>query len=291
MNSGGSGFVALKKKGDARMYNFAVNVVSVTAAQRKGFYPNNSILPDSNIISVPPLHLSMHAHTFYNLSYSAEKNLIRITPPSWPHLTTNKIASNGSYVSIKFYVSDKALADRIGDNMLTLTCDSSLKKYVENIISFIVPAFNRLHLNDLVYNLLLSILSRKELEHHHRPAELLNTDFFYLVQYLYKNHTVEMSCSDMAKFMYLEKNHFSKKFKAAFGITPMRYLYSLRLNISLEHLSYSNTPVSGVAEKVCFRSCGAFCSAFRCSFDMTPTEYRRLAQTEEKQFHNRLRKN
>lgn len=271
------------------MYNFAVNVVSVTAARRNGYHPNNSILPDSNIISVPPPHLSMHAHTFYALSYYIDKNLISISPPNWPHVTTNKAFSSGSYVSIKFYISDKFLSDKIGNNRFSLHCDDSIKRQLEGIISFIEPSFNRVELNNLMHKLLLSILSKKEIVYHYQPKDLHSVDFFNLIQYLYKNHTRDISRYDMAKFMHMEKIHFSKKFKAAFGITPSNYLYSLRLNIALELLSYSNLPVSRIAEMVCFHSYGAFCTAFRRSFNMTPTKYRKLAQQEEKQFHNRLK--
>lgn len=271
------------------MYNFSVNVVSATVAQRNGYYPNNSILPDSDIITIPPLHLSMHAHTFYTLSYSVDKNLISIIPPNWPHLTTNRVCSSGSYVSIKFYISDKTLSDKMGNSRLSLLCDSSVKRQIESIISFIKPSFNRLEFNNLMHKFLLTILSKKDIVYHHQPKGLIDTDFFYLIQYLYKNHTRDISRFDMAKFMHMEKIHFSKKFKAAFGITPSSYLYSLRLNISLELLSYSNLPVSRIAEMVCFHSYGAFCTAFRRSFNMTPTKYRKLAQQEEKQFHNRLK--
>jgi AraC-like DNA-binding protein len=73
--------------------------------------------------------------------------------------------------------------------------------------------------------------------------------------------------------------HLSRTFKTVTGLTVHRYLTELRLRASLEQIATPSSNLASIAVDLGFASHSHFSSAFRASFGMTPSEFRRLAGT------------
>jgi transcriptional regulator GlxA family with amidase domain len=68
--------------------------------------------------------------------------------------------------------------------------------------------------------------------------------------------------------------HFIRAFRAAFGVTPHRYLRDRRLERARELLATSALPITDVCDRVGFQSLGTFSYLFRKSTGESPSEYR-----------------
>src|SRR5262249_37070718 len=85
----------------------------------------------------------------------------------------------------------------------------------------------------------------------------------------------DLSVEALAKRACLCPRHFSRRFKQTFGVTPVAYVETLRLNEARRRLAEHNMTVEGVGASVGFKSGKAFRKAFERSFGVNPSSYRR----------------
>lgn len=72
--------------------------------------------------------------------------------------------------------------------------------------------------------------------------------------------------------------HFRRRFKAAFGETPYRYLLTRRLERAKKLLRDTDHSVTDVCLSVGFTSLGSFSTQFRRFVGYSPSEYRSRAR-------------
>lgn len=87
--------------------------------------------------------------------------------------------------------------------------------------------------------------------------------------------------ADMARQVSLSERTFHRKFSAATGITPSRFLEDLRLEWAKRHLE-ADLPVKSVAARVGFKSESAFRTAFRARYGVTPSHHARMHKPDTK---------
>ena len=80
--------------------------------------------------------------------------------------------------------------------------------------------------------------------------------------------------TDAASVAALSPFHFHRSFKAAFGMSPMRFLQSRRLEVARDLLT-RGARVADVAADVGFESHGSFSVLFRKRFGISPRETRK----------------
>jgi transcriptional regulator GlxA family with amidase domain len=85
----------------------------------------------------------------------------------------------------------------------------------------------------------------------------------------------DLSIEALAERVNLGARHFSRSFTLTFGMTPGRYVESVRLDAARERLTSSNRTVEAVAASVGFASPDVFRRAFERRFGVSPTIYRR----------------
>lgn len=88
----------------------------------------------------------------------------------------------------------------------------------------------------------------------------------------------DISLEDMALQVGLSRFHFSRSFKAAFGVSPQHYLIDQRLQRAKELLARSDMPVGEIATVVGYRGLARFSSAFRGALGCSPTDFRRRSR-------------
>jgi AraC-like DNA-binding protein len=76
--------------------------------------------------------------------------------------------------------------------------------------------------------------------------------------------------ADMAKVARMSRYHFTRKFERARGISPGRFLASLRLDEATRLLSHGGHSVKEVAVQCGFRDASYFCKVFRRNFGVSP---------------------
>lgn len=77
----------------------------------------------------------------------------------------------------------------------------------------------------------------------------------------------------------LSRNTFLKSFAEVFGLTPWRYLMTVRLNAARRMLEETSRPISEIAAETGFCDQSHLTHAFRKERGMTPGEYVRLHKT------------
>lgn len=77
-----------------------------------------------------------------------------------------------------------------------------------------------------------------------------------------------------ARVACLSPFHFLRSFKAAFGLTPHRYLTRARIERACELLLSTDRPVTEICFAVGFESLGSFSSLFRRWAGISPSRYR-----------------
>ncbi|MFC3694607.1 helix-turn-helix transcriptional regulator [Chenggangzhangella methanolivorans] len=88
-----------------------------------------------------------------------------------------------------------------------------------------------------------------------------------------------ISLHSMARLVGLSASHFSRAFRASFGVSPYRYVLDTRLRRAKEVLSLTDTPIASIAIDLGFYSHSHFSERFRAQTGQTPAEFRRLRQT------------
>jgi transcriptional regulator GlxA family with amidase domain len=89
------------------------------------------------------------------------------------------------------------------------------------------------------------------------------------------DHTVE----EMAARAHMSPRNFARAFRAQTGITPARYVESVRLEVARRRLEESADPVSAVARDCGFGTAETMRRSFLRALHVGPAEYRRRFQT------------
>jgi transcriptional regulator GlxA family with amidase domain len=101
--------------------------------------------------------------------------------------------------------------------------------------------------------------------------------FADLAGWMLRNLGKDLSAPALAARVHLGVRHFSRRFKASFGLTPAAYVERLRLDEARKRLTMKRHNIKSVAASVGYTSPDAFGRAFERRFGIRPSHY-------EKQF-------
>lgn len=97
-----------------------------------------------------------------------------------------------------------------------------------------------------------------------------------LESYVHKHFDREITLKEMADVTSVSESHFSRKFKATFGLTPYQYVVSERIAEAKRLLRNTSLQLSDIARQSGFSSQSHFTTAFKKVVGITPLNYRRL---------------
>ncbi len=95
------------------------------------------------------------------------------------------------------------------------------------------------------------------------------------MEYMYRNISSELSVEDIAKSCYRSVGYFSHLFKDIAGVSPHRYITSLRMEKAKELLSDTELSVAEIGEAVGFTDQNYFSRAFKAHTGISPLAYRK----------------
>jgi len=107
------------------------------------------------------------------------------------------------------------------------------------------------------------------------PTEYESERFAPLFDYLYRHLAQQHSLSSMAGYVGMSERTFLRRFEAATGTTPSRWLLQARLQKCRDLLENSLFTVDIIAEKTGFTSAAILRHHFRKQLLTTPTNYRK----------------
>lgn len=89
-----------------------------------------------------------------------------------------------------------------------------------------------------------------------------------------RDYAEPLAISDLAAAAFSSPAHFVRRFKAAFGETPHRYLQRRRIERAKEMLRNTQTSVTEICFAVGFSSLGTFSRTFKHLSGASPSRYR-----------------
>lgn len=98
-------------------------------------------------------------------------------------------------------------------------------------------------------------------------------------KFIESRHTTDLKASEVAAWLKITPNYFSIIFKQNFGKGFAEYLNEVRIDHAKASLVSTEERVFEIAENVGYREYKYFCSIFKAYTGITPTQYRKLAQT------------
>lgn len=95
-----------------------------------------------------------------------------------------------------------------------------------------------------------------------------------VLEFMHQNLHAQVALADLAAVAGLSPSHFSSQFRAGMGVSPYKYMRTLRIDRSKNMLKKPNLPISRIAKTVGFDNQQHFSTVFRSVMGVTPTAYR-----------------
>jgi len=105
-------------------------------------------------------------------------------------------------------------------------------------------------------------------------------DIIQIQLWLHQHHAQPLQLADVAKQFGMSIRNFNRRFLAATGKTPLRYLQGLRIEEGRDLLGNSNLSITEVAEKVGYQDSSHFSRLFRNILTVTPQDYRKSMRSK-----------
>ncbi len=107
---------------------------------------------------------------------------------------------------------------------------------------------------------------------------------FYIheaVVYIQQNYQRELTVDEVATFVNLNRNYFSRKFKEKMGCTPQEFIIRQRLTSAAELMRSTSLPIKTIAAQCGYSNQLNFSQAFRKHYGLPPREWRKQIRSEQ----------
>lgn len=258
-----------------------------------------------------PDHISIHDEfelvyfqeidrgTYYidEQTINVRTNDLILVKPGIPHYLKVECTRPCRFIVLKFSFSktnEEKISDISVNDFLSFISDSTdncsffslSSNYCSNIASIMQQILHEDKAPDGESNFLKSLLTmelfvwlsrclRSQWEESliskgHKLQEILGS----AKAYINKNYNTDISLSDIAGYVYISTSHFARAFKKQYGISPIQYLLSIRIEHAKTLLEETNLKVGDIASNVGFSAQQRFNDIFKKHMGLSPSEYR-----------------
>ncbi|MGN0293565.1 MAG: helix-turn-helix domain-containing protein [Lachnospiraceae bacterium] len=205
---------------------------------------------------------------------------------------------NEELVMGRFVISDAKVRELLGLNHVLFWCNSTvdrneayntLRQVIVKIFNQVVrkSGKNQLYISSMYYQLLHILTENFTLapnDRRYEPDKGRNDDRVQqILAYIRANYRKNITLDDIAKYFYLTPTYVSKYIKQKCNINFMDLLNSVRLSHAMEDLIYSDDSIMKIALENGFASVAAYNKAFKETYHMTPSEFRKQCKPDKKQ--------
>ncbi len=131
--------------------------------------------------------------------------------------------------------------------------------------------YREISIQACMLELISEIYADTVLKNEFHENENINMIVKYMENNMYSNITLEK----LSDLLHFSPNYFHKYFKEKTGVTPHKYLLSMRINKAKLLLDSTGKSLISIAEESGFESQAYFCYVFKKETGMTPKEYRK----------------
>ncbi len=96
------------------------------------------------------------------------------------------------------------------------------------------------------------------------------------LEFIEKNYSKNISVSDIASYLNIDRSHFYKIFKLSMMTTPQQYIIEYKLKKSCDLIRKSSYSINEISSLVGFSSQSYFSKLFKKNMNLTPIEYKKL---------------
>jgi len=111
-----------------------------------------------------------------------------------------------------------------------------------------------------------------------KPSRHQDEDVIQIQLWLNQNFNKSFSLSEIAQKFGMSTRNFNRRFKAATGKTPLRYLQELRISSARDLLKNSNLSIAETAERVGYQDVAHFSELYKEITHATPSHYRKTVR-------------
>lgn len=126
----------------------------------------------------------------------------------------------------------------------------------------------RQHIHEILNDLFYEIIEKKLCRH--------TREIDYALDYIEFNLKRKLSLDQIAKYMSISPQYFSRYFKKEIGTTFVQYLSERRVEFAKKEIEYTSKSFGDIAFELCFNEANYFSKVFRKHTNMTPSEYKEL---------------
>lgn len=168
-----------------------------------------------------------------------------------------------------------ALMEWLGSSGLLPYCyhDEEKEKFFEEIFRLTQKEAGETAIAGHIYRTLTEILSDQcfcEKEDESVPRELRQA-----VQFMEANCSENLTLERISKEVNMGKYHFSHMFRKYYGVPPIQYFNSRKMEMVCRLLMESDDSIEKIAERMGYRDQAYFRKAFKSYFGITPSAYRK----------------
>lgn len=111
-----------------------------------------------------------------------------------------------------------------------------------------------------------------------RTAASKNPHVTRALEYIHSNYNRDIQIPELAGLVHLNSNYFTKLFKQEMGVTPIRYIQSVRFEKARHLLKYTHLTVAEIAHQVGIDDTLYFSRGFKAFCGCSPSDYRKKAR-------------
>ncbi len=198
-------------------------------------------------------------------------------------------------IHIKAAYLDQMIREIIGSSNTPFLCEQCLlHSEVQNVIASLISEMRdtRTGRNQLIANLTEN-LSIQLIRHYHisqleeirlfdQPLNESQSRFQSVVEYMHENLDDKLTIEKLADLARMNRFHFIRAFKMAFGQSPYDFLTDLRITQAKRLLVHTRLSANEIGIQCGFFSASRFSAAFRQNTGITPSAYRTRILSEQR---------